>query len=300
MVGPVDQRATSVKRAHSRPRQESCGSLRRDQGHGFCLVSLTGRTILLRVRASIEGAAMTTLRSALLMLRDDVLGAVWLSALSASSKRAMRNSLWLAGMIATASCAPSTATVRTEGSRLLSCADVNVVWLRDLDYDAKGCGHEVSMRCDKASCRGLSAPQTVPKAPLSANAWSMCPCTRPRTSRRRAARRWASPKARIPAGASPNTKSRSTGYAEPRTSGAPTMSRSTSSAIHRAEVILVGGRLFKCPEEAVTQAAPAVSSCVPDCSPGFVCANASCVSACNPPCAATQQCGADRICHAAR
>jgi hypothetical protein len=67
-----------------------------------------------------------------------------------------------------------------------------------------------------------------------------------------------------------------------------------------AEVVLVGGRLFKCPTEVVTQAAPAVSSCVPDCSPGFVCVNASCVSACNPQCSSTQQCGADRICHAAR
>ena len=83
-----------------------------------------------------------------------------------------RPCLVAAAAIAAASCAPSFTTVRSEGSRLLACADVNVVWVRDLDYDAKGCGRIVSMRCDKAACRGLPppplSPDEMPDAPVFA------------------------------------------------------------------------------------------------------------------------------------
>lgn len=39
--------------------------------------------------------------------------------------------------------------------------------------------------------------------------------------------------------------------------------------------------------------------CEPDCSPGFTCLHAMCVSACNPACGKGEKCGADRACHAA-
>jgi hypothetical protein len=70
--------------------------------------------------------------------------------------------------------------------------------------------------------------------------------------------------------------------------------------------VVVRGRLYDCPAEALAQAPPAASSspaaqssaaCEPDCSPGFVCLRGRCVSACNPPCGDTERCGADRICH---
>jgi hypothetical protein len=238
---------------------------------------------------------MTTLRSALLILRDDVLGTVWPSALSVWSKRAMRNSLWLAGMIVAASCAPSTATVRNEGARLLSCADVNVVWLRDLDYDAKGCGRTVSMRCDKASCRGLAAPSTD-----ALSAWTLADVPVFATKNE-------PPSSCVAMGAAEGKDD--TWVGGPKYEVALDRLRRTSyerganyvtidTVRNPAAGLFVGGRLFKCPAEVMTQAAP--SPCVPDCSPGFVCVNASCRSACNPPCTATQQCGDDRICHAAR
>lgn len=43
--------------------------------------------------------------------------------------------------------------------------------------------------------------------------------------------------------------------------------------------------------------APVAPVCEPDCSPGYVCLRGTCVSACNPPCAESERCGADRICH---
>jgi hypothetical protein len=70
------------------------------------------------------------------------------------------------------------------------------------------------------------------------------------------------------------------------------------------------GRTFRCPPPSqvivVQQSQPALlapppaPSCEPACSPGYACVRGSCVSACNPACAAGQQCGADRVCHAAR
>ncbi|MEP7119750.1 MAG: hypothetical protein ABJE95_02525 [Byssovorax sp.] len=86
---------------------------------------------------------------------------------------------------------------------------------------------------------------------------------------------------------------------------------------------VVRGRLFNCPRpqapqtaqaprppvqvasvgpQSVAQASDAAVApkaiCEPDCSPGFTCLHAVCVSACNPGCAAGEQCGADRSCHA--
>lgn len=40
--------------------------------------------------------------------------------------------------------------------------------------------------------------------------------------------------------------------------------------------------------------------CEPSCSPGFTCLHAICVTACNPACGAGEQCGDDRMCHAAQ
>lgn len=73
-------------------------------------------------------------------------------------------------------------------------------------------------------------------------------------------------------------------------------------------LLYAGGRAFRCPQAAAAPmiaapampAPPSVAACVPDCSPGYVCANGTCVSACNPPCGAGQQCGADRTCHKAK
>ena len=240
---------------------------------------------------------MTTLRSVLLILADGVRGSVATIAFTGRSKRAVKTAVWLSAAIAAASCAPSTATVRSEGSRLLGCAEAKVVWLRDLDYDAKGCGRVVSLRCDKVSCRGLAAPSTLP---VSAEGMADVPVLATKSE----------PPPSCTAMGVAEGKDTSWGIAKyevaldrlRRTAYERGANYVTLDAVRNpsAEVVLVGGRLFKCPTEVVTQAAPAVSSCVPDCSPGFVCVNASCVSACNPQCAATQQCGADRICHAAR
>lgn len=69
---------------------------------------------------------------------------------------------------------------------------------------------------------------------------------------------------------------------------------------------IANGRLFVCPPEALAgggapaaapPAAAAAPTCKPECSPGFACVDGACVSACNPPCAAGQRCGADRLCH---
>jgi hypothetical protein len=61
------------------------------------------------------------------------------------------------------------------------------------------------------------------------------------------------------------------------------------------------GRVFQCPialaARPAAPAAAAASACVPDCSPGYVCARSACVSACNPPCDQGQRCDADRTCH---
>ena len=86
---------------------------------------------------------------------------------------------------------------------------------------------------------------------------------------------------------------------------------------------VVRGRLFNCPRpqapqmaqaprapvqvasvgpQSVAQASDAIvlpkAICEPDCSPGFTCLHAACVTACNPGCAAGEQCGGDRSCHA--
>jgi hypothetical protein len=208
----------------------------------------------------------------------------------------MKTGLWLScAIIAAASCAPSVATVRSEGSRLLECTDVKVVWLRDLDYDAKGCGRMVSMRCDKASCRGLAAPSTI--AIVSAEGMADVPvlatknepppgCIAMGVAEGKDGP-WNAPKYEV-------ALDRLRRIAFERGANYVTLDvvRNPSNGL------FVGGRLFKCPTDAMTNAAP--SACVPECSPGFVCVSARCVSACNPQCAATQQCGADRICHAAR
>ena len=63
--------------------------------------------------------------------------------------------------------------------------------------------------------------------------------------------------------------------------------------------ITLGARLYTCggaAPAATTAPAPAGPSCFPDCSPGYLCAQGTCISACNPPCPANQRCGADRIC----
>lgn len=61
------------------------------------------------------------------------------------------------------------------------------------------------------------------------------------------------------------------------------------------------GRVFQCPvaiaQRPIAPAPAAASACVPDCSPGYVCAKGACVSACNPPCEQGQRCDADRACH---
>jgi hypothetical protein len=202
---------------------------------------------------------------------------------------------WLAGAIgaAAAGCAPSDATVRSEGSRLLACSDVNVVWQRDLDYDAKGCGHMVSMRCDQASCRGLTAPVRVSSegkvdVPVVATKNEPAPsCVAMGVAE---AEDWDidSPKYEVAL-----DRLRKTAFE--RGANYVTLDMIRNPSRHS---LFVGGRLFKCPTEPVAHAVAA--SCAPDCSPGFVCVNASCVSACNPPCSSAQQCGADRICHVAR
>lgn len=203
-------------------------------------------------------------------------------------RRALKNTLWLAGVIAAASCAPTTATVRSEASRLLACPAVNVVWLRDLDYDAKGCGRMVSMRCEQASCRGLAAPSTLP---LSAEGMADVPVFATKNE---------PPPSCVAMGVA---EGKDVGWGSAKYEVA--LDRLRRIAYERGanyltldtvrnpmpNSLFVGGRLFKC---------PAPSPCVPDCSPGFVCVNASCLSACNPPCTATQQCGGDRICHVAR
>jgi hypothetical protein len=209
------------------------------------------------------------------------------------SKRVLWQAMWLAGAIALVGCAPNVATVRNEGARLLGCADVKIVWVQDLDYDATGCGLMVSMRCDKTACRGLTMPATQPQtASMLAIAQVLATKSEPPPS------------------------CTAIGVAEGRdfSLGVPqyevALDNLRKIAAERGanyltldEVrstgnrVLVGGRLFKCPLEVTARGAP--SSCVPDCSPGFACVNATCVSACNPPCAATQECGADRICRAA-
>ncbi len=236
---------------------------------------------------------MTTLRSGLSMIRDGVLDTVAASALTGRSKRALKSTLWLAGVIAAASCAPSTATVRSEGSRLLACPEVNVVWQSDLDYEAKGCGKMVSMRCDQASCRGLAAPSKFPvsdlaEVPVFATKNEPPPGCIAMGVAEGKDDTWGTPKYEV-------ALDRLRRIAYERGANYVTLDtvRDTIS-----NSLLVGGRLVKCPTEVMTHAAP--STCVPDCSPGFVCVNASCVSACNPPCTATQQCGGDRMCHTAR
>ncbi len=69
----------------------------------------------------------------------------------------------------------------------------------------------------------------------------------------------------------------------------------------------IQARLFACPAarakvaplparvEPSAQPAPA-RTCEPDCSPGYTCLRAVCVSACNPLCGAGERCGVDRIC----
>lgn len=239
---------------------------------------------------------MTRLGSVLFMLRDGVRRIVATIAFNGRSKRAVKSAVWLSAAIAAASCAPSTATVRSEGSRLLGCAKVDVVWLRDLDYDAKGCGRAVSLRCDKVSCRGLTAPSTLP---VSAEGMADVPVLATKNE---------PPPNCIAVGVADG---KDTGWGRPpkyefaldrlrrvafeRGANYVTLDTIRTPSFN---TLFVGGRLFKCPTEIVTRSAP--SSCVPDCSPGFVCVNASCVSACNPQCSSTQQCGADRICHAAR
>ncbi len=69
----------------------------------------------------------------------------------------------------------------------------------------------------------------------------------------------------------------------------------------------IQARLFACPAaggrpaalspEPAGSARPAPArACEPDCSPGYTCLRAVCVSACNPLCASGERCGADRIC----
>lgn len=65
-------------------------------------------------------------------------------------------------------CAPPVGGVRLKGASTLRCgeSDVKVRWVRDLDYDAIGCGHEVVLRCPPkdtgANCRAISAVTVVP------------------------------------------------------------------------------------------------------------------------------------------
>ena len=68
---------------------------------------------------------------------------------------------------------------------------------------------------------------------------------------------------------------------------------------------VANGRLYNCPPGNIPDPAaprggppPAPpSSCRPECSPGFACVDAQCVSACNPACKPGHTCGADRACH---
>lgn len=68
-------------------------------------------------------------------------------------------------------------------------------------------------------------------------------------------------------------------------------------------VAKVIGRAFRCPPPSANEAPASnndsrgASACVPDCSPGYVCVEAKCVSACNPSCASDERCSADRTCH---
>lgn len=71
-----------------------------------------------------------------------------------------------------------------------------------------------------------------------------------------------------------------------------------------AQVLTLNGRGFTCQGGVVGgivggEAPPPAAgpACVPDCSPGYTCVGGKCISACNPPCAAKQHCGEDRLCH---
>jgi hypothetical protein len=50
------------------------------------------------------------------------------------------------------------------------------------------------------------------------------------------------------------------------------------------------------PAPAMPPPAAAPPVCFPECRSGFICSAGSCISACNPPCAASQECTADRRC----
>src|SRR5262249_26190135 len=158
--------------------------------------------------------------------------------------------------------------------QVLGCADVSVAWQRDLDYDAKGCGRKVSLRCDKDACRALGAPTMTtqdmpPDAVLATKSEPPAGCV---------AKGVAEGEDRELLGAKyevaleqlrKNAYERGANYVtldEVRGSG--------------SSYLVVGGRLFKCPTEATTQTSASSSSCTPDCSPGFVCIAGKCVSAC--------------------
>src|SRR5439155_2198217 len=163
---------------------------------------------------------------------------------------------WLAGVIAPASCAPSTATVRSEGSRLLACPEVNVVWLSDLDYDAKGCGKMVSMRCDQASCHGLAPPSKFPvPASTSASMLAEVPVFATKNEPPPSCiamgvaegedDAWGTPKYEVAL-----DRLRRIAYER----GANYITLDTVRDTIRS--LLVGGRLFKCPTGVMTHAAP--------------------------------------------
>lgn len=72
-------------------------------------------------------------------------------------------------MVVFLGCAPPVSGVRLKVAYTLRCSsnDVNVQWVRDLDYDAVGCGRKVALRCPPsdtgANCRAISAVTLVPQ-----------------------------------------------------------------------------------------------------------------------------------------
>lgn len=95
-------------------------------------------------------------------------------------------------------CAPPVGGVRLKGVSTLSCADngVKVRWVRDLDYDAIGCGRQVALRCPPsdtgANCRAISAVTVVPPRatvapPASSRGYATVPARMPPSSS------WSSP-----------------------------------------------------------------------------------------------------------
>jgi len=168
-----------------------------------------------------------------------------------TSKRALDHACWLAAAIAAASCAPSFTTLRSEGSRLLACAEVKVVWVRDLDYDAKGCGRIVSMRCDKAACRALPppplSPDEMPDAPVFATKNAPPPSCVAMGAAEGNDDTWGTPKYALAL-----HRLRRIAYDR----GANYIMLDDTVRDPGPNGLFVGGRLFKCPKEAMTERAP--------------------------------------------